>query len=121
MDLCGQTFGISIDPGDVDELMKHMGEAREAFMRTEPSRGRTRNDIGWRGADDRAQPAFEKGDCHLSRGGASLVRVHCPGAVRLSRLAAGKGGGSIALEITRNNEAGWKFRVLLNPVEGTIQ
>jgi hypothetical protein len=41
----GQTFGISIDPGDVDELMKHMGEAREAFMRTEPSRGRARNDI----------------------------------------------------------------------------
>jgi hypothetical protein len=29
----------------VDELMKHMGEAREEFMRTEPSRGRVRNDI----------------------------------------------------------------------------
>jgi hypothetical protein len=25
--------------------MKHMGEAREEFMRTEPSRGRVRNDI----------------------------------------------------------------------------
>src|SRR5215831_8028187 len=42
--------------------------------------------------DDRAQPAFDKGDWYLSRGGASLVRVHSAGAVRLSRLATSQGG-----------------------------
>jgi hypothetical protein len=33
---------------------------------------------------------------------------------------AKEGGSTIALEITKDAEAGYKFRVLLNAVEGTI-
>jgi hypothetical protein len=103
--------------------MKHMGEAREEFMRTKPSRCRARNEhLGWRGADDRARPAFEKGDWYLSRGGASLVRVHRPepsGSRALQR--AKEGGSTIALDITKDDDSGWKYRWLHNAVEGTIQ
>jgi hypothetical protein len=119
----GQTFGITIDPAHVDELMKHMGEAREEFMRTEPSRGRARNDIlgGVARMIERNQHSKKETGTYL---GAALLWYACTapepcGSRALQR--AKEGGSTIALEITRDKETGWKFRVLLNPVEGTIQ
>jgi hypothetical protein len=119
----GQTFGISIDPSDVDELMKHMGEAREAFMRTEPSRGRVRNDIldGLVRMIERDQHSKRESGTFL---GAALLWYACTapepyGSRALQR--AKEGGSTIALDITKDDDSGWKFRWLLNSVEGTIQ
>ena len=119
----GQTFGITIDPGDVDELMKHMGEAREEFMRTEPSRGRARNDIlgGVARMIERNQHSTKETGTYL---GAALLWYACTapepyGSRALQR--AKEGGSTIALNITKDDDTGWRFRVMLNPVEGTIQ
>jgi hypothetical protein len=119
----GQTFGISIEPGDVDELMRHMGEAREEFMRTEPSRGRARNDIlgGVVRMIERNQHSQKETSTFL---GAALLWYACTspepyGSRALQR--AKEGGSTIALDITKDDDSGWKFRWLLNAVEGAIQ
>jgi hypothetical protein len=107
----------------VDELMKHMGEAREAFMRTEPSRGRVKNDIldSLVRMIERNQHSKKETGSFL---GTALLWYACtaPEPYGSRALQRAKGGGStITLDITKDNDSGWKFRWLFNSVEGTIQ
>jgi hypothetical protein len=117
----GQTFGITIDPGDVDDLMRQMWDAREAFLRTEPSRGRVRNDIldGLVRMVERDQHSKKETGTFL---GSTLLWYACtapePFGSRVLQRAR-EGGSTITLDITRADDNGWKFRWLLDAVEST--
>jgi hypothetical protein len=93
----------------VDELMKQMGEAREEYILGGVARMIERN-----------QHSKKETGIYL---GAALLWYACTAPEPFGTRAlqrAKEGGSTIALEITKDAEAGYKFRVLLNAVEGTI-
>jgi hypothetical protein len=96
--------------------------SREAFLRTEPSRGRVRNDIldGLVRMIERDQHSKKETGTFL---GSALLWYACtapePFGSRVLQRAR-EGGSTITLDITRAEDNGWKFRWLLDAVEGTI-
>jgi hypothetical protein len=111
----GETFGVTINPADVDGIIEDLNRARRKFLTSNPSRGRDDFLGGLVRMIERNEHCKEDTGRVL---GAALLWFACtsPQPIGFHALRRAKEGGStLAYEITKGN-GDWSFRLMIDTV-----